>query len=821
MADDLRGRFRHSPYSVFFLDKLPVVDYVAFNNHFMYLQLKFLGVVMGKRLLRMVLLVALFSMPFYAQNPWNGKVVFQAYWWDYSNDNYPNGWYNYLTELAPRLKNIGIDAVWIPPVSKASGGTYDVGYGVYDHYDLGDKYQKTTLPTRLGTKDELLRMVSVMHANGIDVIFDLVLNHSNGAGTQDPSAPDNKWKNFRYASYSTPELTGVDNTTLQGRWPKNHHNFHPNTGHWSNSGNWAQEMFGPDACYYQNATGLSSNAVYNPGQSSNHMRNNARDWVIWLKKQTGFDGVRLDAVKHFPEWLAEDLLYNLQYSAGWASGGSEMFAVGEYVGSGSELDAWANAVQNRSGTFDFSLRQAIKNVVSSSGSYDLGTIPGSQQANRTRTVPFVNNHDTFRPILNSAGNYIGWDSGNELGGGHIDPFDGRLEMAYAIAMSVDGSPQVFFEDLFNVGNTSKRFTHLPTSAADLPVRDGVANLIWCHQKLDFKAGAYKVRHQSQDNLIIERSGKAIIGINDSWSNWQGNWIPTDFAPGTRLHDYSGANSSDIWVNGSGWVQIWTPPCNGSNLRRGYTVWGPAGVSGGFSPAERNTVQEWEMADDLGDSHPSSLQQGGALPNSSIAKRTAGYIFSAGSKAITVNVYPAVGTQNVTVGLYSGGSAVQTVSGSGNLTLNYTPGSTGWYGVAIHNSSAANNGQNAWVKVDYTAPQSVNTSSYPAPTGGISKIASGEEIQDSQVVPQGVQLYGNYPNPFNPTTQIRFSIDREMPVRLTVYNSLGQQVATLLDQAIIAGQHQAIFDGSDLNSGVYFLRLETPAQARVHKLMLVK
>jgi len=45
-------------------------------------------------------------------NPTNRQVVLQAFWWDYWNNNYPNGWSNYLMDLAPRLKQLGIDAVW-------------------------------------------------------------------------------------------------------------------------------------------------------------------------------------------------------------------------------------------------------------------------------------------------------------------------------------------------------------------------------------------------------------------------------------------------------------------------------------------------------------------------------------------------------------------------------------------------------------------------------------------------------------------------------------------------------------------------------------
>ena len=108
-------------------------------------------------------------------NPTNRQIVLQGFWWDYWNDNFPNDWANYLTELAPRLKSLGIDAIWIPPSIKNTG-TNSVGYSPFDHYDLGDKYQKNAVNTRMGDKDELLRLIAVLKANGIDVIQDIVLN---------------------------------------------------------------------------------------------------------------------------------------------------------------------------------------------------------------------------------------------------------------------------------------------------------------------------------------------------------------------------------------------------------------------------------------------------------------------------------------------------------------------------------------------------------------------------------------------------------------------------------------------------------------------
>lgn len=561
-----------------------------------------------------------------------------------------------------------------------------VGYAPFDHYDLGDKYQKGHTGTRFGTKDELLRMVAVMHANGIDVIQDIVLNHvfaagsATGAGGIDLSSWNDKYTNFRYVSYATPASTEDANDYLSrsGRFPKNWQNFHNNPGHDCSTGDICSSFWGPDICYYPNAYGESSNAIFNPPQTADYMRNEIRRWVLWYKKQMGFDGFRLDAVKHFLSSVTEDILYNAQHNADWASGGDEMFAVGEYVGGRGELDAWCASVQNRAGTFDFSLRGALYGIVSGNGYFDMGSTPSAEQFNRFRTVTFVNSHDTFRPVLSPSGNYLGFDTSQELFP-HIDPYDGRLSAAYAVAFAVDGTPTVFFEDLFDIGRDGNRYSHDPKSPLQLPVRSDLVNIIWCHQHLRFKEGAYKVPHMSQDVLVIERSARAIIGVTDNWLLWNTVTVTTDFIPGTVLKDYSEATLETTTVGQDRKVTIKIPPCDGSALngRRCYAIWGPLSLPG-FNMASRETTQEWELADDLGDSHPLSLQQGGQLPANSIEVRTAGNIFVEALTEVKYRLTPSSFLHETTVEIYSNEVLLYSQSGTGIMNGAYMPDSTGWY-----------------------------------------------------------------------------------------------------------------------------------------------
>lgn len=692
-----------------------------------------------------ILLGLIFSLSLVAQpNPNNRQILLQGFWWDFRNDNFPNGWANYLAELAPRLRELGIDAIWIPPTVKNQSQN-SVGYAPFDHYDLGDKYQKGFLKTKLGDKDELLRMIAVMKANGIDVIQDIVLNHITGAGSassaggSDPNALDdgttNKFKNFRYVSYASPSIneSSANYLARTGRFSKNWQNFYPNNNNVCCTNDINSPFWGPDISYEANAFGLSSNATYNPAQSSDYMRNGMRNWLIWYKKQTGFDGVRMDAIKHFSTQVAEDYLWNLQFGSLWANGGNDMFAVGEWVGGGTDLDNWCNAVQNRAGTFDFALRNAFTGIITGNGNFDLGTVPSYQQQNRLKTVPFVNNHDTYRPILNSSGNITGFNTSQQLGT-QIPSSDGRFSVVYAIALAVDGAPEIFFEDLFPLGYAGNRYNHMPNDTAALPVLSDIENLIWCHQNLHFKQGNYLVRWQAQDALVIERGAKALIGVNDNWTTWQNLLgVQTSFSDGTVLVDYSGANGTATrTVYGGGKVDIDIPPCNGTALngRRGYAVWAPQGITTNYVNSPARVTQEWEMDNDLGDQLVASLQQGGKLPDNSTECRVVGRIFPNAGDSVLVELYPANPQLPIQLIILDNNcNPIDSVSVSGTIFYSFVPAQSNWYTIKIRNATTTQLGQKCWVKVNYQAPQSVQTNVVKNKCQCVSGIFTGIELEE--------------------------------------------------------------------------------------------
>ena len=94
-------------------------------------------------------------------------------------------------------------------------------------------------------------------------------------------------------------------------------------------------------------------------------------------------------------------------------------------------------------------------------------------------------------------------------------------------------------------------------------------------------------------------------------------------------------------------------------------------------------------------------------------------------------------------------------------------------------------------------------------------------QISSEIPEGFSLYQNYPNPFNPTTNIKFDIQKSSYIKLTIYDILGREIKTLVDENLSAGRYEVNWDGSGYTSGVYFYRLRARDFVDVKKMVLVK
>ena len=107
----------------------------------------------------------------------NGTMM-QYFHWYVPNDG---TLWTQVENNAPTLAENGFTALWLPPAYKGAGGSNDVGYGVYDMYDLGEFDQKGSVRTKYGTKDQYLSAINAAHNNNIQVYGDVVFNHRGGA----------------------------------------------------------------------------------------------------------------------------------------------------------------------------------------------------------------------------------------------------------------------------------------------------------------------------------------------------------------------------------------------------------------------------------------------------------------------------------------------------------------------------------------------------------------------------------------------------------------------------------------------------------------
>lgn len=92
---------------------------------------------------------------------------------------------------------------------------------------------------------------------------------------------------------------------------------------------------------------------------------------------------------------------------------------------------------------------------------------------------------------------------------------------------------------------------------------------------------------------------------------------------------------------------------------------------------------------------------------------------------------------------------------------------------------------------------------------------------SQQVPKSYKLSQNYPNPFNPSTSIKFSLPKSSFTTLKIYNLVGQEVETLVNENLNAGTYEAILNGANLTSGIYFYTINAVGYSETKKMMLIK
>lgn len=328
----------------------------------------------------------------------NNGLMMQYFEWHLSNDG---SLWKQVAEDAAKLKTSGVTSVWLPPAYKGAAGVDDVGYGVYDLYDLGEFKQKDSVRTKYGTKQEYLDAIKALQKKGIQVYADVVLNHKMGADEIEEVSAQEFNNVSRYQMIGEEKTIGAwTKFTFPGRKGK-YSDFKWNWMHfdgidWDQDGlkNSLFKFAGKE--WNESVDNENENYDYLMGADIDFSNQEVYDelvkWGEWYVNTTGVDGFRLDAVKHIPASFYRDWLYKVREDTK-----RELFAVGEYWHwDVNALTGYLNSINMGASLFDVPLHFNFHNCSKAHGDYDLrrifdGTLT---QVNPVKAVTFVDNHDS-------------------------------------------------------------------------------------------------------------------------------------------------------------------------------------------------------------------------------------------------------------------------------------------------------------------------------------------------------------------------------------------------------------------------------------------
>lgn len=310
--------------------------------------------------------------------------------------------WNEVTDKAASLAAAGFTAMWLPPSYKGLAGGYDVGYGVYDMYDLGEFDQKGSISTKYGTKQQYMAAVEALQKSGIQVYADVVLNHRMGGdetetmnaipfGQGDRLNPKGAMRQIK--SYTHFTFPGRNKTYSDFEW----HWWHFDAVDYDEHTQDSSTVYLLEGKQFDDYVALENgNFDYLMGGDVDYQTQEVRDemtrWGKWYLDITGVDGFRLDAIKHISSWFFPEWIDTLESHVG-----KDLFVVGEYwYNDIATLHWYVDAVDGRMAVFDVPLHYNFYAASKSGGHYDMRRILDNtmMQQRPTHAVTFVENHDS-------------------------------------------------------------------------------------------------------------------------------------------------------------------------------------------------------------------------------------------------------------------------------------------------------------------------------------------------------------------------------------------------------------------------------------------
>ncbi len=327
-------------------------------------------------------------------------VMMQYFHW-YNRDD--GSFWNEVASRARELADAGITALWLPPAYKGMNGATDVGYGVYDMYDLGEFDQHGTVRTKYGTRDEYLAAIKAAQAAGLQVYADTVLNHRIGGDSPEtfratPFPQDDRLR----ARGPQRDIRSYTHFHFPGR-KKKYSDFEWHWWHFdaADYDEWNPNEKGTvylvEGKQFDDYVSLEKgNFSYLMGCDLDFQHAEVQEEVIrwgkWYLDTTGVDGFRLDAVKHISAWFFPKWLDEMERHAG-----RDLFIVAEYWSPDvSALHWYLDQLGGRLTAFGVPLHYKFHEASRAGGNYDMRRVlEGTLAQQRPNdVVTFVENHDS-------------------------------------------------------------------------------------------------------------------------------------------------------------------------------------------------------------------------------------------------------------------------------------------------------------------------------------------------------------------------------------------------------------------------------------------
>lgn len=351
--------------------------------------------------------------------------MMQAFYWNLEKKSL----WNELANKADQLSNNGITSLWLPPANKCSTQS-SVGYKPYDFWDLGEFDQAGGVRTKYGTRQQLEKALDEIHAADMKAYFDAVFNHRFAPGK----------KNIETTQLSSGKeiKSYTDLPNMKGR-----EEYYSQAETWD----WDNNAF--DAVDYDAKSESEIQAKLFKGKEwddtfakdfllaadvdyqNQKVVNEMKAWGTWITNEVGFDGFRIDAIKHVSSPFMDQWLDHVQQNTE-----KDIFFVGEAweVNDQKLIDYLQDVDNSNLKVFDFALRGAFENL--RDGALDMRELKTRGLVNQpnyhNQAVTFIDNHDTDRKE-----------------GSYTRSISDRTYQAYTyILMHEHGTPTIYWKDYY-------------------------------------------------------------------------------------------------------------------------------------------------------------------------------------------------------------------------------------------------------------------------------------------------------------------------------------------------------------------------------------